>query len=158
MQFIMILITKAYHTFLGFSWHILFAVINITFRVIVRLWHQQDHLFAVLQLINVNMIIIIMFGVILPDYRQSCNVSYVADRCTTLPYFDHAVLGEGVNGLFSSSARFLCRPGYRFPDGSTLKSISCQKNLEWELIDDCIGDTSFYFYRSCMYSTSTKHT
>ena len=89
-----------------------------------------------------------MFGDILPVYRSSCNVSYVADRCTTLPYFDHAVLGEGVNGLVSSSARFLCRPGYRFPDGSTLKSISCQKNLEWELIDDCIGENSFYFYRS----------
>ena len=37
MQFIMIMMTKAYHTFLGFSWHILFAdvaVINITFQVI----------------------------------------------------------------------------------------------------------------------------
>ena len=37
MQFFMIMMTKAYHTFLGFSWHILFAdvaVINITFQVI----------------------------------------------------------------------------------------------------------------------------
>ena len=37
MQFVMIMMTKAYHTFLGFSWHILFAdvaVINITFQVI----------------------------------------------------------------------------------------------------------------------------
>ena len=37
MQFIMIMMTKAYHTFLGFSWHILFtdvAVINITFQII----------------------------------------------------------------------------------------------------------------------------
>ena len=37
MQFIMIMMMKAYHTFLGFSWHILFtyvAVINITFQVI----------------------------------------------------------------------------------------------------------------------------
>ncbi|KAI0241149.1 hypothetical protein LSAT2_001106 [Lamellibrachia satsuma] len=68
------------------------------------------------------------------------DVDSCQDRCTTLPYFDHAVLGEGVNGLVSSSARFLCIPGYRFPDGSTLKSINCQKNLEWELIDDCIVD------------------
>ena len=33
----MIMMTKAYHTFLGFSWHILFAdvaVIDITFQVI----------------------------------------------------------------------------------------------------------------------------
>ena len=37
MQFIIIMMTKAYHTFLGFSRHILFAdvaVINITFQVI----------------------------------------------------------------------------------------------------------------------------
>ena len=36
MQFIMVMKTKAYHTFLGFSWHILFAdvaVINITLQI-----------------------------------------------------------------------------------------------------------------------------
>ena len=34
MQFFMIMMTRAYHTFLVFSGHILFAVINITFQVI----------------------------------------------------------------------------------------------------------------------------
>ncbi|KAI0241151.1 hypothetical protein LSAT2_001108, partial [Lamellibrachia satsuma] len=68
------------------------------------------------------------------------DVDSCQERCTTLPYFDHAVLEEAGNGIVSSSVQFLCRPGYRFSDSSTLKSISCQKNLEWELIDDCIVD------------------
>ena len=61
----MIMMTKANHTFLGFSWHILFAdvaVINITFQVIFT------DVFADVAVINITFQVIftddIFFGVI----------------------------------------------------------------------------------------------
>ena len=61
MQFIMIMMTKAYHTFQGFSWHILFAdvaVINITFQVIFT----YDIFFGVIHKVLIRMGVNILHG------------------------------------------------------------------------------------------------
>ena len=67
---------------------------------------------------------------------------HVVGRCPPLPYFDHATLQHTSDGDVNSTAQFQCRPGYRFEDGSTLRSITCQDDLQWEPVDDCKGGNS----------------
>ncbi len=59
-------------------------------------------------------------------------------RCTALPVIDNGY-AEVYTTDQESQAYIHCDTGYRFPDGTIDKSVTCGSNNEWHGVEHCAG-------------------